>query len=139
MAPGGFRPHCFLCQNLLPIDHMKDDLARDPGPTNSFYLGSISPILFCKLTPGPALVAALIPALAPALALALLSFDKLFKQFMKAYLESNQGLRQPSAKRKQFLGAKVLNRYYGKLHIDYYHFYQQYKDYFKTAGANGAN
>ena len=29
--------------------------------------------------------------------------------------------------------------YYGKLHIDCYHFCQQFKDYFETAGAIGTN
>ena len=40
---------------------------------------------------------------------------------------------------KQFFKAKVSDMYYKKLHIDYYYFYQQYKDYFETAGATGAN
>ena len=55
---------------------------------------------------------------------------------MKAYLESNQGPRQPRAERKQTFKAKVLEVYYSKLHIDYYHFCQQYKDHFETVGVS---
>ena len=43
---------------------------------------------------------------------------------MKAYLESNQGPRQPLVERKQPLKAKVSKVYYGKLHIDCYYFCQ---------------
>ena len=35
--------------------------------------------------------------------------------------------------------AKVLEMYYGKLHMDYYHFCQQGEDCFEIAGATGAN
>ena len=58
---------------------------------------------------------------------------------MKAYLESNQGPSQPPTKRKQSFKAKVPDVYYGKLHIDYYYFCQQCKDYFKTSQAIGTN
>ena len=58
---------------------------------------------------------------------------------MKAYLESNQGPRQLSAKCEQCFKVKVPEVYYGKLHIDCYHFCQQCKDYFETAGATGTN
>ena len=64
------------------------------------------------------------PTLAPAPVPAPLSIDKLFKQFIKAYLESNRGPSQPPTERKQLFKAKMPDIYYGKLHIDCYHFCQ---------------
>ena len=58
---------------------------------------------------------------------------------MKAYLESNQGPRPPPAEREQSLKAKVPEVYYGKSHMDCYHFCQQCKDHFETARATGTN
>ena len=143
MAPKGSCPCCSLRRNLFPIDHIEDELAKNPGPTNSFYLGNTSPTPFHNPTPGPALVFALIPTPVPApvptLTPVLSSSDELFRQFMKAYLKSNQDPRQPLAKRKQLFKAKVPQVYYGKLHIDCYHFCQQCEDYFETAKATGAN
>ena len=40
---------------------------------------------------------------------------------MKAYLESNQGFSQSPAECEQFLKTKVLDVYYGKLHMDCYY------------------
>ena len=68
-----------------------------------------------------------------------LSTDELFKQFMKAYLESNQRPSQLLAERKQTLKAKVLNVYYGKLYIDCYYFCHQCEDYFETFWATRTN
>ena len=50
------------------------------------------------------------------------STNELFKQLIKAYMESNQELSQPPTQRKQLFKAKVLDVYYGKLHIDCYYF-----------------
>ena len=58
---------------------------------------------------------------------------------MKAYLEMNQEPRQPPTECKQSFKAKVLEVYYAKSHIDYYHFSQQCVDYFETARITGAN
>ena len=58
---------------------------------------------------------------------------------MKAYLESNQGPKQPLEEREQLLKAKVSDVYYGKSHIDFYHFCQQCEDYFETSWATGTN
>ena len=58
---------------------------------------------------------------------------------MRAYLKLNQGPRQPLAERKQSFKAKVPELYYDKLHMDYYHFYQQCKDYFETAWVGETN
>ena len=67
------------------------------------------------------------------------AINELFKQFMKVYLETNQGPRQSPAERKQPFKAKVLEIYYGKLYMDCYHFCQNCKDYLETAEATKAN
>ena len=43
---------------------------------------------------------------------------------MKAYLEYNQGLSQPPEECKQPFKDKELDVYYGKSHLDCYHFCQ---------------
>ena len=58
---------------------------------------------------------------------------------MRAYLESNQGRSWPLAECKLFFKAKVPDVYYKKSHMDCYHFCQQCKDHFMTAGAIGTN
>ena len=124
MTSRGFRPYCSPCRNLFPIDHIEDKFAKHPGPANGSYLGSTSFATSCNHTLGLALVPALIPTPVLALAPILLLFNELFKQFMKAYLELNQGPRQPPAECKQLLKAKAPNVYYRKLHINCYHFCQ---------------
>ena len=99
---------------------MEDELVRDPSLVGNLYLGSTSPTLSRNLIPGPDQVSALILALIPAPAFT----DKLFKKFMKAYLESNQVPRQSLAERKWLFKAKVLEVYYGKSHMDCYYFCQ---------------
>ena len=141
MAPGGSRPRRSPRWNLPSVDPVEDELARDPGPVGGPHSGSTSPAPSRNPSPGPELVSALIPAPVPTPvpAPAPLSSDELFKQFMRAYLESNQRLRQLLAEHKQSLKTKVPEMYYGKLHMDCYHFCQQRKDYFETAGATGTN
>ena len=120
---------------------MEDELVRESGPVGGPYSGSTSPALSRNPTLDPELIPALnlapIPALVPAPAPP--SSNELFKQFMRAYLESNQGLKQPPTERERSLKAKVPEVYYGKLHMDCYHFCQQCKDHFKTFGATGTN
>ena len=143
MAPGGSRPRRSPRRNLPPLDPVEDELARDPGPVGGPHSGSTSPAPSCNPTPGPELVPALIPALilvpVPAPAPAPPFSNELFKQFMKAYLKLYQGSRQPSAKREQRFKAKIAEVYCGKSHMDCYHFYQQCKDHFETAGVTGTN
>ena len=67
------------------------------------------------------------------------STDELFKRFMKAYLESNQGPSQLPEERERPLKAKVPDVYYGKLHMDCYHFCQQCEDHFETSWVTGTN
>ena len=88
--------------------------------------------------PGPTLVLAPIPAPVLTLAPALPSLDELFRDFMKAYLESNRGPKQPLAEREQLFKAKVSDVYYRKSYMDCYHFYQHYKNYYETVGATRA-
>ena len=137
MTPGGSRPRRSPGRNLPPLDPIEDKLARDPDPVEGPHLDSTSSALSHNPIPGPKLVPALIPA--PVSAPAPPSSNELFKQFMKAYLKLNQGSGQPSVECEQSLKAKVPEVYYGKSHMDYHHFCQQCKDYFKTAGATKTN
>ena len=79
------------------------------------------------------------PAVSWAPTPALLFTNELFKRFMKAYLESNQGPSQPLEERKRPLKAKVPDAYYGKLHMDCYYFCQQCEDHFEISRATGIN
>ena len=141
MAPGGSRPHCSPRRNLPPLDPVEDELAREPGPVGGPHSGSTSPALSRNPTPGPELVPTLNPAPlpAPVPAPAPPSSDELFRQFMRTYLESNQGPRPPPMECERSLKAKVPEVYYGKSDMDCYHFCQQWKDHFETAGATGNN
>ena len=139
MVPGGSRPCCSPYWNPPPIDPVEDELTRDPGSVGGPHSGSTSPAPFCNPTPGPDLVPALIPAPVPAPTSALVATNELFKKFMKAYLEINQGPRQPTAEPRQTFKAKVPEVSYDKSHMDYYQFCQQCEDHFKIAGATGFN
>ena len=70
---------------------MEDELARDPGSVGTLYLGSTSPTSSRNFIPGPNLVPALILTPVPTPIPALIPTNELFKKFMKAYLETNQG------------------------------------------------
>ena len=102
---------------------MEDKFVRDLGAADSSHSGSISPALSHNPTSSPALALALISTPVLVLTPALGPSDKLFRQFMKAYLES-QGPSWPLAECKQSLKAKVPDIYYGRLHMDCYHFCQ---------------
>ena len=112
MALKGSRLYCSPHQNLFSINHIKNELTRNPSSTDGSHSGNTFPIPSHKLILGSALV--------PAPVSALPFSDELFKQFMKAYFGLNQGLKQPLAERKQPLKAKILEVYYGKLHMDYH-------------------
>ena len=121
IALRGFRPRRSPCWNLPLLDSMEDDLAKDPGPVGDLYSGNTSFAPFCNFIPNPDLVLALVRTLVPAPVLAPTPApaitNDLFKQFIKAYLESNQGPRQPLAERKKPLKAKIPELYYGLLSL----------------------
>ena len=135
MAPGGSRSYRSPRQNLPLLNSVEDELARDPGAVGDPHLGNTSLAPSCNPISGPELVPTLILALFPTPAPP--SSNKLFKQFMRIYLELDQGPGQPSAEREQSFKAKVPEVYYGKLHMNWYHFCQQCKDHFETTGTNG--
>lgn len=119
--------HNFYCNFSLAG---KNKLAR--ASTNSS--GTLAPILILVVSQNPTFTSIL----------ALISNNKLFKQFMKAYL-NNQNHVQSSAQLsalisaafcKQFLNNRFFDFYYENSHLDCYRFCQQYKDHFETTGAN---
>ena len=64
--------------------------------------------------------------------------EDLFTKFMKVFIEITQA-REQLEPQKRPLKARTPETYFGKSHIDCYHFYQQYEDYFDTSGATGMN
>ena len=82
-----------LCHN--PPSGGEDELAGGPpgAPTKGCNSLTYFPAVFWAPTPAPP------------------SIDKLFKQFMKAYLESNQGPSQPLEKCERPLKAKIPDVY----------------------------
>ena len=59
-------------------------------------------------------------ALVLALGSAPASTDELFKQFMKAYLETQTSVPVQTEPQDQFLKARIPNLYYGNSHMDCY-------------------
>ena len=97
-----------------PSQGGEDEPAK--GPPRAPTEGNNTSTLFLAISRTPTLVPAPTPALP--------STNELFKQFIKTYLESNQGPSQPLVERKQLFKAKVPDVYYGKLQMDCYHFCQ---------------
>ena len=60
-------------------------------------------------------------------------------RILKIFLETKGQEPKAEVPCKQPLKAKVPNVYFGNLHINCYHFSQQYEDYFEIAGAIGSN
>ena len=106
MAPGGSCPCCFPHRNPLPINPVEDELARDPSSIGGSHSGNTTPAPSCNPISDLDLILALISAPVLATILAPVPTDKLFKKFMEAYLELNQGPRHSPAERKQTLKAK---------------------------------
>ena len=68
------------------------------------------------------------------------SNDELFKQFIKTYLEAQaQAAPSQSEPRERLLKARFPDPYFGKSHMDCYHFCQQCEDHFDIAQATGLN
>ena len=104
MAFGRLYPYYFSCRNFPP-----SSISPPSGPVLSYNptLG-----LALLLTPALASVIVLAPPLIPS--------DKFFKQFMKAYLETNQESRSPLLKRKRPFKDKVLEMHYDKLYQEFF-------------------
>lgn len=77
---------CSPCQNFPPIDHIKNELAKDLDSSKGPNSSDISSALSYNPTPDPASTLVLVFTLASASTFS----NKFFKQFMEAYLESNQ-------------------------------------------------
>ena len=68
------------------------------------------------------------------------SIEDLFTQFMKIFMETTQAQAQALAKpRERPLKAWTPKIYWGKSHMECYHFCQQCEDHFETFGATGMN
>ena len=66
--------------------------------------------------------------------------EDLFTKFMKVFMETTQAQAQALAEpRKRLLKARTSETYFGKSHMDCYHFCQQCEDYFETSGATEMN
>ena len=64
--------------------------------------------------------------------------EDLFTKFMKMFMETTQ-VREQLEPRERPLKARTPETYFGKSHMDCYHFCQQCEDYFETSGAIGMN
>ena len=77
---------------------------------------------------------------APTSPLILSPVKDLFTKFMKVFMEMAQAQAQTLAEpQKRPLKAKTSETYWGKSHMDFYYFCQQYEDHFKTSSATGIN
>ena len=59
---------------------------------------------------------------------------------MKVFMKTTQAQAQALAELwERSVKARTPETYWSKFHIEYYHFYHQYEDYFKTSGATVMN
>ena len=66
--------------------------------------------------------------------------EDLFTKFMKVFIETTQAQAQALAEPRECpLMARTPETYWGKSHMECYHFCQQCEDYFETSGASGMN
>ena len=115
----------------IPVDPAKelDKLASAQAPARRSNAGS-----------DDALTKALIPPEAPIPPLVPLTFKDLFTKFMKVFMETTQARdREQLEPWERSFKARTPETYFGKSHIDCYHFCQQFEDYFGTSGATGIN
>ena len=78
------------------------------------------------------------PPEAPTLPLVPSSTKDLFTKFMKLFIEMTQ-VQVLAEPRERPLKIRSPETYFGKSHMDCYHFCQQCEDYFETSGATGIN
>ena len=88
--------------------------------------------------PTPGAIRLFTPPKAPTLSLVLFTFENLLTKFMKVFMETTQAWDQLEPWKRP-LKARTLETYFGKSHMDCYHFCQQCEDYFETLGATGMN
>lgn len=98
-------------RDVPPGNPVEDELAAGAqGPAGASTQGSLSPAPEAPQEPSPA------PGQPT---------EDLFKQFMKAFLESPKtGAQGPTEPCERFLKARLPDLYLGKLHMDCYHFCQ---------------
>ena len=102
----------------------QDELAGQ-GPIRGFNAGS-NEALTKAPTPSEAHILLLVPS----------STKDLFTKFMKMFMETTQAQVQALAKpRERPLKARTSESYWGKSHMECYHFCQQWEDHFETSGA----
>ena len=113
-----------LCRKFPPTG--EDELAN-AAPTEGNSTPTPTPAVSCAPTPAS--------AIAPS------SDNKLFKQFIKAYLEGHVlgQIEVDSEPCKQLTKARFADFYYGNLHMNCYRFCQQCKNHFETAGVKETN
>ena len=106
----------------------QDELAGQ-GPIRGFNAGSDE-----AFTEAPTPLEALTPPLVPP------STKDLFTKFMKVFMETTQAQAQVLAElQEQPLKAWTPETYWGKSHMECYHFCQQYEDHFETFGTTWMN
>ena len=124
----GFCTRRSLCVNtLVNLAGELDELAIAQGPARRSNTKSDK-----AFTEAPIPPEASTPPFVPPIS------EVLFTKFMKVFMETTQA-RNQSKPRQRPLKAKTLETYFGKSHMDCYHFCQQYEDYFETSGATGMN
>ena len=106
-----------------------DELAGAQGPAKRSNAGSDE-----TSTEAPTPPEASTPPLVPP------TSEDLFTKFMKVFMETTQAQAQALAEpRERPLKARTPETYWGKSHMECYHFCQQCEDHFKTSGATGIN
>ena len=128
MAPGFCTTRRSSCVNISvnPAREL-DELAGAQDPARRSNAGSHK-----APTEAPTPLEASTPPLVPP------TSEDLFTKFMKVFMETTQA-RDQLEPREHLLKARTRETYSGKSHMDYYHFYQQCEDYFKTSSATGMN
>lgn len=134
-------PHCSPCQNRLPVNPSNNELSNSSPRALTQSSDSLASN-FCVFTSDLAPT----PTLAPAISSI---NNKLFKQFMKAYLEAQIWFLAPALVPvffpveekpwKQPFKTYFPKLYFGNLYMEYYNFCQQYDNYFETSRTIGFN
>ena len=121
MAPGSYTIWRSLCVNLCVNFTKQDKLA---GTQDGRSDANNDKALISLKAPTPPLI--------------LSSAEDLFTKFMKVFIETTQAqaLAEPQ---ERTLKARTPEIYWGKSHMECYHFCQQCEDHFETLGATGIN